>query len=271
MAKVPTSLKLLRVLFRFVNGIRFLRPIVRRLWPAMRLNIDGHVMLLQPSDNSTERFMWRRGTRREAASIGRLTLLVAARRALIFDIGANCGAYTLPLAEAAGVGARTLAFEPNPAMATRLRQNLKLNALQDRVEIHEVALGPNNGDATLWLANRNLGASSLRSPSVPTSQFITVPVRPLTSFVPQSMEAFEAFVIKCDIEGFEDQALMPFLKSAAEDFLPDAILLETTSAHLWDTDLASLLEQRGYQSFFEGEEQNTLFLRNGCFPTRTVD
>ena len=266
MAEIAPSLKALRILFQLVNGIKLFRPLVRRLWPPMRLNVDGHVMLLRPSDNYTERFMWRRGTRREAASIGRLTLLVAARRALIFDIGANCGAYTVPLADAAGAGARTLAFEPNPELAERLRQNLKLNNLQDTVDIHEVALGASNGDAALWLGSRNLGASSLRAPSVAASRSITVPVRPLTSFIPDTMEEFETFVVKCDIEGFEDQALIPFLDSAADETLPDAILMETTSSHLWDEDLIGLLGQRGYQSFFEGEEQNTLFLKRRWQP-----
>ena len=74
-------------------------------------------MLLHPADNYTERFMWRKGMRDEAASIGRLTLLVAGKRALIFDIGANCGSFTLPLATAAGPGSRIVAFEPNPVMA----------------------------------------------------------------------------------------------------------------------------------------------------------
>ena len=228
-------------------------------------------MMLHPADNSTERFMWRRGTRREAASIGRLTLLVAEKRALIFDIGANCGAYTLPLAKAAGVEARILAFEPNPKMAERLRQNLELNNLQARVEIHEVALGAVSGDAALWLGSRNLGASSLRSPNASASRCISVPVRPLSSFIPHPMEKFEIFIIKCDIEGFEDQALMPFLDSASHDELPDGILMEITSSHHWEADLLELLKQRGYRAFFEGEEQNTLFLRDRRLPTEIGD
>ena len=98
-------------------------------------------MLLHPADNYTERFMSRKGMRDEAASIGRLTVLVAGKRALIFDIGANCGSFTLPLATAAGPGSRIVAFEPNPVMANRLRVNLTLNGLTESVEIAEVALG----------------------------------------------------------------------------------------------------------------------------------
>ena len=115
------------------------------------------MFLLHPADNYTERFMWRRGLRAEAASIGRLTLLVAGKRALVFDVGANCGAFTLPLATAAGPGSRIVAFEPNPVMAARLRTNLALNGLTESVHVVEVALGAQDGEAPLNLVERNLG------------------------------------------------------------------------------------------------------------------
>ena len=137
-AKTSSSLKLLRVLFQCLWGTGVLRPAMRRFWPAMRSQVGGHTMLLNPADNYTERFMWRKGMRDEAASIARLTLLVAGKRALILDIGANCGSFTLPLATAAGPGSRIVAFEPNPVMANRLRTNLALNGLTESVEVAEV-------------------------------------------------------------------------------------------------------------------------------------
>ena len=43
--------------------------------------------------------------------------------------------------------------------------------------------------------------------------------------------------------------------------MPDAILLETDNDQFWSADLTGVLEERGYVPFFEGEEQNTLFIR----------
>ena len=259
MPKASFSLKLLRTLFRFIWSIRALRPAMRRFWPVMRLQVGGHTMLLHPADNYTERFMWRMGVRHEAASIGRLTLLVTGKRALIFDIGANCGAFTLPLATAAGSGSRIVAFEPNPVMAHRLRRNLSLNGLTEKVELAEVAVGATDGEAALHLGERNLGQSSLRS--VKSVRSIPVTVRPLARYLPEQGHRYETFVIKIDVEGYEDEVLVPFLTATPTERMPDAILIETHSADLWCADLTGLLKQQGYVPFFEGEDQNTLFLR----------
>ncbi|MCY4097580.1 MAG: FkbM family methyltransferase [Rhodospirillales bacterium] len=262
MSRASTSLRIQRILFKLLSRTRFLHPIVRGLWPAVELEVGGHRLLLHPADNSTERFMWLRGARREAASIGRLTLLVAGKRALILDVGANCGAYTLPLAEAAGAGSHIVAFEPNPVMAARLRRNLALNNLQNLVEIQEVSLGARDGHADLWINERNLGFSSLHAPQSFLTRANRVPVRRLVDFLPPPGSAFDVFVIKIDIEGFEDQALGPFLEAVADDDLPDAILAETTSSHLWSLDLYGLMKRKRYTPHFRGEDGNTLFLRN---------
>ena len=55
--------------------------------------------------------------------------------------------------------------------------------------------------------------------------------------------------------------LVPFLTATPTERMPDAILIETHNADLWCADLTGLLKQQGYVPFFEGEDQNTLFLR----------
>ena len=252
-------MKLLRLLFELLWGFSVLRPIVCKFWPTRRMDVDGHTYLLHPADNYTERFMWRKGVRCEAASIGRLTLLAAGKRALIFDIGANCGTFALPLATAAGIGSRIVAFEPHPTMAERLRSNLELNGLTSRVEVVEVALGERAGDTVLHLVEGNLGQSTLRT--IDSKGIVTVSVRPLVHYLPVVSQRYETFIIKIDVEGFEDQVLVPFLTAIPEGSMPDTILLETHNEYSWRADLRSTLEQGGYVPLFEGEEQNTLFVR----------
>ena len=257
--KTSSSLKLLRILFQCLWGTGVLRPAMRRFWPAMRSHVGGHTMLLHPADNYTERFMWRKGMRDEAASIGRLTLLVAGKRALIFDIGANCGSFTLPLATASGPGSRIVAFEPNPVMADRLRTNLALNGLLGNVEIEEVALGATDGGAELNLVDRNLGQSSLRP--LESVKSVPVTIRPLVGYFVKQSNGYEAFVVNVDVEGFEDEVLIPFLSAIPWESMPNAILLETHNAALWRADLVVELKRLGYESHFDGEDGNTLFLR----------
>ena len=195
----------------------------------------------------------------EPASIGRLTLLSAGKRALIFDIGANCGAFTLPLATSAGPGSRIVAFEPHPVMAERLRSNLELNGLTNRVEVVEVALGERDDHAALHLVGGNLGQSSLRA--VDAEGVVSVAVRSLAHYLPEQSQRYESFLVKIDVEGAEDQVLVPFLTAIPENSMPDAILIETHNENAWNTDLRGTLDRSGYVPFFEGEEQNTLFVR----------
>ena len=125
----------------------------------------------------------------------------------------------------------------------------------------EVALGATNDDVELNLVDRNLGRSSLRS--VESVRSVPVTVRPLDEYLSQPWNEYEAFVIKIDVEGFEDEVLVPFLNAIPRRSTPSAILLETQNADFWCTDLRIVLKQRGYEPYFDGEDGNTLFLRAG--------
>ena len=217
------------------------------------------MFLLHPGDNYTERVMWQRGLRAEAGSIGRLTLLVVGKRALVFDVGANCGAFTLPLATAAAAASRIVAFEPNPVMAARLRTNLALNRLTDSVDVVEVAIGAQDGEAPRNLVERNLGRATLRP--IDSISSMPVAVRRLAQYLPEHSHRYETVVVKIDVEGYEDEVLVPFLTTIPGECMPDAILLKTDHDQLWGADVKDVLKELSYVPFFEGEEQNTLFTR----------
>ena len=144
-------------------------------------------------------------------------------------------------------------------MATRLKTNLELNGLSDKVELEEVAVGRNKSVANLHLRKLNLGASSLLS--VESGNSIPVTVQPLTHYVPEQTTNHEIFVIKIDAEGSEDEVLIPFFNAASPTSMPDAILMETGRSDLWSADPIEVLTGHGYVAHFEGEDGNTLFLR----------
>ena len=64
---------------------------------------------------------------------------------VIADVGAHVGYYTV-VAHAANPRAMVHAVEPFPDAAGHLREALRLNAIGDRVQLHEVALGSATGD-----------------------------------------------------------------------------------------------------------------------------
>lgn len=63
---------------------------------------------------------------------------------VIFDVGANFGAFALPFAKLAP-NARLFAFEPNPRTAVALRQNLVLNSVPNVVVV-EAAVADQDGE-----------------------------------------------------------------------------------------------------------------------------
>ena len=64
--------------------------------------------------------------------------------ALVCDIGANAGFYTLALARLVGCAGRVIAFEPLPRNLEKIRQHLQLNAVEN-VTLHSCALSDVNG------------------------------------------------------------------------------------------------------------------------------
>ena len=218
---------------------------------------------LHPVDNVTERLIWLHRDHPERKSLDWARGLVQGKRALILDIGANCGAFAIPLAAAAGAGSRCLAFEPNPVMIARLQTNLRLNDLSDRVEICPFALGAASGEATLSYTG-NLGEASLRASSGQTGQQtrhqVTVPLRRLSDCLADVTDSGTIF-LKIDVESYEPEVLLPFFATAARAIWPHYILIEIEHRSDWSSDLGGALERLGYDTVDTCEGNSFLRLR----------
>ncbi|MDF1727977.1 MAG: FkbM family methyltransferase [Sulfitobacter sp.] len=242
------------------RGDRATRRALTPIRPPAEVAFAGIRMLVDPRDNYTDRMIWLDGQPPEMTSLMALVDLIEGKRAFVMDIGANCGAFTVPLAKAAGPGSRVVAFEPNPVMIGRLGTNVALNDLGDRVRIESCALGAEAGEATLNLRQGNFGQASLNPIRARARAGGTlVPVRPITDFTAQAAE-HEITLIKIDVEGAEVAALAPLLDEGG--WLPDAILIETRHSDEWGSDLVARLIERGFAARLEADG-NTLFARDG--------
>ncbi|OAN97414.1 FkbM family methyltransferase [Sulfitobacter geojensis] len=226
--------------------------------PPEVIEFAGVRMYVDPRDNYTDRMIWRDGHPPEIQSLMALTEIVEDRKALVLDIGANSGAFTIPLGVAAGPGSRVIAFEPNPAMIGRLGHNVRLNHLGQVVRIEGCALAAESGEALLNFRTQNFGQASLMPIKAAMSDGATiVPVRPLLDFI-EDAESYDVSVLKIDVEGAEVAALGPLLDDAG--WLPDAMLVETAHADEWSVDLVEKITGLGYEITLQAE-QNTLFIR----------
>ena len=61
----------------------------------------------------------------------------------VFDVGANIGAFTIPFAKKVGENGKVFTFEPQPNVHNLLKNNVKLNNL-DNVELFQKGIGIKN-------------------------------------------------------------------------------------------------------------------------------
>jgi FkbM family methyltransferase len=125
--------------------------------------------------------------------------------AVVLDIGANVGAYTLIFAAWVGRAGRVFAFEPAPDARAGLRAHLALNHVSDRVEVSDAAMSSAVGRAAFGLHPFG-GASSLQIDSLDVARVIDVPAETLDHFC--ASRQIRPDVIKIDVEGAELDVLV---------------------------------------------------------------
>ena len=138
----------------------------------------------------------------------------------VWDIGASVGLFTV---HAAGAVRRVVAFEPDPATFTRLRQNVEVNGLTDRVDCRMAALGDRNGQVALCTDGLDGNAPSVadlgRHAGVTAAFMTTIDHLVDSNLAPPT-------VLKIDAEGAEVLVLRGAIQLLASPRAPRLIFLE---------------------------------------------
>jgi FkbM family methyltransferase len=146
-----------------------------------------------------------------------VALLVSHLRAgsVALDIGASLGLYTVQLADKArDVGASVIAVEPIPSNVAIIRANIARNDLEAYASVVQVALGAEEGLATMLIEDGGAGNATVAS-GVPEPELarhssqgglgprLTIPIHCLDTM------SFDqpVSVVKIDAEGFEMDVL----------------------------------------------------------------
>lgn len=125
--------------------------------------------------------------------------------AVVLDVGANVGWWTVPLARHVGAaGGRVVAFEPVPDNRARLEWAIAANAVERFVEVVPVALGEEPGELGMWLKSAETGAGSGTAALVTGEgeSHLRVPVTTLDAWGAANAMA-RCDLMKLDIEGAE--------------------------------------------------------------------
>ena len=151
---------------------------------------------------------------------------------LFVDIGANVGVYTI--LACAVKGARGICFEPVPATYGRLLENLRLNALVERVEALNRGVADTEGEL-LFTSDENT-MNHVVSETGPNT--IRVRVSPLDAVLQERRPA----VLKIDVEGFETQVLAGAAATLSHTSLHSVIMELNGSGVRYGFDEARIIE-----------------------------
>lgn len=169
----------------------------------------------------------------------------------VVDIGANRGQFALAVRQWASK-ARVISFEPLPGPASVFR---KVFSDDDRVLLHQAAIGPRPEQRMMHVSARDDSSSLLPISSVQTAMFpgtgevatTEVRVGPLEEFV-KADELRSPAMLKLDVQGFEYEALI-----GCESMLPhfdwvycECSFVEFYSGQKLAADVIEWLAARGY-------------------------
>ena len=130
---------------------------------------------------------------------------LSSRAAVIFDVGAHCGYFSLLALDHAPGGAHVYAFEPNPRMQNQLRKNIELNGLTN-LRVIPKAASEATGALTLHVRRAFEPGASSRHAIPHADSEVCVEAVALDEFCEaHGIAAVDA--LKMDIEGGEAAAI----------------------------------------------------------------
>jgi FkbM family methyltransferase len=173
---------------------------------------------------------------------------------VFIDLGSNVGLYTLALAAHIGPDGTALAIDANPDMAAALHFNTVASGFKN-VRIVNVAVGERVSRADL-----RGGRNDLAIVHVTENPLGNIDILPLADIVHKA-QLTRVDTLKADIEGFEDQALIPYLNSVSDALKPKRISIEHLGRAEWKSDLFPVFKDHGYR-MVGVTRGNTLFLRD---------
>lgn len=154
--------------------------------------------------------------------------------AVVLDVGANFGYYSLLISELVGPAGKCLAFEPNPAVAAKLRKTITVNGFAARTAVLEAALGRNaSGEVSFFVPHREPKNGMVLSVEPHEAKGLgTVISVPQTTVDTACRDLTRLDFVKIDAEGAEADIIDGMTETIAR-FRP-GILLEFNAARAYD-------------------------------------
>jgi len=182
--------------------------------------------------------------------------------AVVLEVGANIGIFSVLMARWAGSNGVIHAFEPSPACCEVLTFHLGLNGVKDRVVIERAALSNSEGTATFYCSGTS-GTNSLSAVRIHTACGATeeTQVRVTTVDSYCFSRKVSPSLIKIDVEGFEFHVLegaFDILKKCRPIILVEFHPVNWADIAVSPKSVMSALENLGYRARALSGQQNIL-------------
>ncbi len=225
---------------------KFIRKRIASRYPGpFDVEAEGVEIRAYPLENYCDRIAVGRGVLPEQPERALIKPYLKPRMMFI-DIGANIGTYSLFIARNCGDSARILAFEPHPRTYSKLMYNAKANGFS-KIETVNRGIGPVRSQMQLYSSGgTNIGTASILPDAAGDKERVDIKIVPLADAL-KSHLVRHVDLLKVDIEGYEDQALMPLMIPEHEALWPGAILIETVLKQHWKEDCIGHLMSLGYR------------------------
>lgn len=234
--------------------------------------------LLFSTDDAISNVLYRTGQWEEYLLAISSALIQNIESPLVLDIGANLGAYSIPIAKSIqNIGGNVIAFEPQRIVYYQLCGNVILNRL-DNYQALNKALGDFDGEVEIpdvnYEDNPNIGAFSLNKKyrdCLNNQQYMLEKTTNIPMLKLDSLKLDKhPTLIKIDVEGYELNVLKGGEKFLEEHFFPP-ILLEAWELDWFSEDKNKLLKFLNYlgyeisfnihQEFVAQHPKNTSYIR----------
>jgi FkbM family methyltransferase len=160
------------------------------------------------------------------------------------DVGASIGLYSL-LASSANAHAAVVAFEPHPVASARLRENARINSL-DNIQVRDVAVGSAPGSAMLTFDQGDRNRISAETGG--DEKLVKVPVVSLDGELERlNVDPSSVALVKIDTEGFEANVLAGATRLL--DARPGPVWMVELTGLGDDATVYQMFAERGYTPF----------------------
>lgn len=174
----------------------------------------------------------------------------------VADVGAFIGLYTLALGQRVGRQGKVVAFEPDPRSYLALQEHVRLNQLEDRVQLKKVAVGAVNG-SIYFDAQGITGHVTTFANSVSSS------IECVTLDSVFSAERLD--ILKIDVEGYEEQVLRGATRVLSDEQRRPRVIFIEVHPYAWSEvgttsdSLLGFLSHYGYTvETVEGNKVDTI-------------